>query len=167
MSNSKRRTRWSLERRILSMHGVPSLSKKAWDTRQKKLGIPLACDVLEMHEIVFLERFKALGNHFEWIPKATDGTPTNDFLWVERYAEFELKSMETLKYSSASDRIKRATEKAARKGVIKDSFIIDYGEFAAPEKLLRQLKKYNRVHRENIQQLFIFDSSGLKKIELE
>ena len=167
MSISKGRTRWSLEKRILSMRGVPSLSKKAWDTRQRKLGIPLACDVLEMHEIVFLERFKALGNHYQWIPRdVKNKLPTNDFVWEEYGIEVELKSPTKAKYGTIAKRISESAANAAKKDVIKDSFIIDLGHVRTSDKLARQLEQYNMRSETKISNLWIIDPEGVKRINL-
>lgn len=163
---ARRRASWQLEKRLLSMKGQASISKKGWDARQKKLGIPISHDVLEMHEIVFLERFSSLGNHYQWIPKDRNGKPTNDFYWEEQAADFELKSMSTLKYRSVADRIKRATSKASSQQVVKDSFIIDCGDADIPDKLLRQLARYNQGHEIKIQRLFILNQGKITEINL-
>lgn len=164
---AKKRAGWSIEKNILSMRGERSLSKKAWDARQKKLGIPLSKDVLEMHEIVFLERFKALGNKYEWILKDPDGRPTNDFRWIEKNTDFEVKSMASLKYRSVSNRIRMAAENAAKQNITKDSFIIDYGNAHIPDKLITQLEKYNLKHKSKLNRLYVFDSTGLREINLK
>ena len=149
------------------MHGVPSLSKKAWDTRQKKLGIPLACDVLEMHEIVFLERFKALGNHYEWIPRdVRNKLPTNDFVWKEQGIEVELKSPTKAKYDTIARSIRKAVENTTEQNVTKDSFMIDLGHVKMNDKLKSQLEQYNLRKDSNISNLWVIDSEGVKRINL-
>lgn len=61
----KKRASFKVEHDFTGMRDEKSLSKKGWDGRQKALGVPVDADVLEMHEIVFLEHFKSLGQHYE------------------------------------------------------------------------------------------------------
>lgn len=164
---TKKRAAYDIEKRILSMRGEPRLPNKAWDERQTALGIPISTDALEMHEIVFLERFRALGNHYEWIPKDMKShEPTNDFTWAELGADAELKSMTSMKYRSIAQRINDSVTKASQQGVSKENFIIDLGQETIPDKLVRRLALYNRVHESTIKSLFVLDANGLNRIEL-
>lgn len=130
----RKRANWDKEQSILSMRDEHNLLQEDWDRRQLQLGIPPDEDVLEMHEIVFLERFIELGNHCIWIAKQTKNhQPTNDFHWNETKLDMELKSMSSLKYRSISLRISDAAAKAARQGFIKENFIVDLGNSSLPE----------------------------------
>lgn len=168
VATDRTRTAWKDERRILSLQNEKPHPQSVWDARQRKLGIPTSKDVLEMHEIVFLERFAKLGNHYRWIPKdRRKFLPTNDFHWNEQDGDYELKSMQTAKYSHIAKRISEAASKAARKGVTKDSFIIDLGDTEVPDKLINQLALYNQRSQTPIKRLWILSKSGLKEVRLK
>ena len=120
-----------------------------------------------MHEIVFLERFKALGNHYQWIPRdVREHRPTNDFHWEEQSIDVEIKSMSSTKYKSIARRINDSVTKASEKNVVKENYIIDLGQATPPDKLLRRLALYNKVHTRKNSNLFILDSGGIYIIEL-
>lgn len=170
----KNRASFSLEKAFTGMRGERSLSKRAWDKRQKALGIPLDWDVLEMHEITFMERFASLGNHYEWIPKddSSEHKPTNDFHWVEMGLDVEIKGTKKQhpRCDTFAKSISRAVMKAARKGVVKDSFILDASGSKIAEKELIRLAEYNVRHPDaRIAHLFYFDdnSGGVKEIDLK
>lgn len=141
------------------------------DGRQKALGVPVDADVLEMHEIVFLEHFKSLGQHYEWIPRDTLGhKSTNDLKWIEQDLECEVKSSRQKRpdYGSISKNISKAVSKAEQHGVVKDAFIVDLTGYSAPEKLVTQLSRYNALHKKNkIRRLFLLDNNGMREIELQ
>ena len=167
----KKRAPFSVERDFTGMRKEKSLSKKGWDGRQKALGISVDSDVLEMHEIVFLEHFKSLGQHYEWIPRDTLGhKSTNDMEWVEQGLVCEVKSSRQKRpdYGSISKNIPKAVSKAELHGVVKDSFIVDLTGYAAPEKLINQLAGYNAKHKKNrIKRLFLLDANGLRELKLQ
>ncbi|MBF9694105.1 hypothetical protein [Bifidobacterium dentium] len=167
----KKRAPFSVERDFTGMRKEKSLSKKGWDGRQKALGISVDSDVLEMHEIVFLEHFKSLGQHYEWIPRDTLGhKSTNDMEWVEQGLVCEVKSSRQKRpdYGSISKNISKAVSKAELHGVVKDSFIVDLTGYAAPEKLINQLAGYNAKHKKNrIKRLFLLDANGLRELKLQ
>lgn len=159
---------WTESQKLLSMRGQQKGTKRSWDERQKRLGIPPSIEVLECHEIVFLERFAKLGETFKWIPKSDVGKSTNDFLWKSHGTETELKSLASTKYSAAARRISDAVTSAAEKHhVTKDVFMLDYGENKLPDKLLYQLSLYNQRHESRIRELWVFDISGLHQIHLK
>lgn len=155
------------ERRILSLRGSLDASDAEWYARQEAVGVPHDVDTLYMHEIVFLERFTKLGNHFAWIPRDTStAVATNDFLWIEEGEECELKSMTKAEYGKIADRITKAVRSANENhGVVKDCFIIDIGDVRLSDKLARQLEGYNS--REwKIRRLFVLSGDGLSEIDL-
>lgn len=159
---------WTESKKLLSMRGQQKGTKQSWDDRQKRLGIQPSIEVLECHEIVFLERFAKLGETFKWIPKSDVGKSTNDFLWESHGTETELKTLSSTKYSAASRRISNAVTSAAEKHhVTKDVFILDYGETKLPDKLLYQLSMYNQRHESHIRELWVLDISGLHQIQLK
>lgn len=165
----KNRTSFTLESRFTGMKGERSLSKRAWDKRQKALGIPLDWDTLEMHEITFMETFKASGQHFEWIPKDEDTfKPTNDFHWIEKDLDIELKgtTSRTPKYHNLASIIRRTATDAHTAGVTKDSFMIDLRGANVTDKLLSQLSRYNSLNSLHIKHLFIYTDKGVQEIKL-
>ena len=176
-SPQKRRASFADETLFIGMRGQEPNSLSDWNKRQEAVGIPMEWDVLEMHEIVFAERFKKLGHRFEWIPKDEVGhTPTNDFLWLDADLEVEVKSTKSRKpdYSKLSRLISNAVASAARQNVSKDSFILDLGDYQTPEKLLRQLSEYNQKHmvskesmKQIIKRLYLLDGSGFRQIPLK
>lgn len=167
----KKRASFKVEHDFTGMRDEKSLSKKGWDGRQKALGVPVDADVLEMHEIVFLEHFKSLGQHYEWIPRDTLGhKSTNDLKWIEQDLECEVKSSRQKRpdYGSISKNISKAVSKAEQHGVVKDAFIVDLTGYSAPEKLVTQLSRYNALHKKNkIRRLFLLDNNGMREIELQ
>ena len=101
-------------------------------------------EVLESHELDFVERFEARGERVRWIRRDTQNyTPTNDFEWLTGGGQAcELKSSSD-KYSTISKRIRSAAVAADRQGVVKDVFIVDLGLRRMPDKLRNQLERYN------------------------
>lgn len=167
----KQRTAFHIERGFTGMRNESSLSKKGWDNRQKALGIPLDLDVLEMHEIVFAERFKKAGQHFNWIPRdVVEHTSTNDFYWKEQGYEIEVKSSRQKKpdYGAIAKNISKAVSKSSKNGTTKSSFLVDLTGYTAPEKLVHQLEQYNAKHAGNqIKHLWLFDNVGLRELTLQ
>ncbi|WP_246815485.1 VG15 protein [Alloscardovia sp. HMSC034E08] len=162
---------WNESKDVLSMRKESKGSFKSWQKRQILAGVPVDVDRLYYHETVFLEKFKEIGQQFEWIPKSDSGDATNDFRWIthpngETLAE--LKSVKTLKYKSTALRISDAVERAKNHGVVKDTFIIDYGDAKLPDKLIYQLSQYNKRHPQgNIKELWIWDFNGFQQIKFQ
>ncbi len=156
------------EERLLSMKGLAAVSDAEWYRRQELAGVAHSIDTLYPHEIVFLERFKELGNHIEWISRDLKAaTPTNDFNWIEQGESFELKSLTKANFSRIADRITKSVRSAKQNhGVVKDCFVIDLGNSSRSDKLVRQLENYNRRDYK-IRRLFILDSEGLTEIDLK
>lgn len=171
-------TDWPTSKKLLSMKGQKKGTEAEWRRRQEAVGVPITVDQLERHEIVFLEKFKAAGHDYEWIPRATTadgiGTSTNDFLWKDHPGgpvKAELKSLGSTDYSKATGRIAPAVTSAAKHDVVKDTFILDYGDTALPDKVVNQLSRYNINHQKNpeaqIKELWVWCSEGLKQIPLK
>ncbi|WP_101616230.1 hypothetical protein [Bifidobacterium margollesii] len=102
--------------------------------------------------------------------------PTNDFLWLDTNFEVEVKSTQSRKpdYSKISRLISNAVASAARQNVVKDSFIIDLGEYKTPEKLFNQLSEYNQKHmvspegmKQMIKRLYLLDGNGFRQLLLK
>ena len=89
---------WEQSVRLLSMKGEPKGTAESWYRRQLAVGVDPSREILERHEIVFLEKFQKLGEEYEWIPKSHDGKPSNDFHWLSHECDAELKSPASLKY---------------------------------------------------------------------
>lgn len=161
----KIRAPFSTEMRFTGMKGQSGVSDAEWDRRQEALGIPIDLDVLEMHEIVFMERFKNdWGQHFVWIPK-DDKTlrPTNDFYWGEKEAKVELKAFQRPTEAKVFGRIRNAVRSANDKHVTKDCFMVDLTGVPPKQvgKLFNQLSKYNIAHPgEKISHLYIASDGG-------
>ncbi|WP_172121305.1 hypothetical protein [Actinomyces faecalis] len=133
-------------------------------------GLPL--EVLESHEIDFLERFEARGERARWIRRdrgepGRQARPRNDYVWITQGEQVcELKSTGT-KYSSISGRIKSAVESAAAQGVSKDVFVIDLGPHKMHETLARQLSRYNITREKNqIRRLIVMSRDGTEFDEI-
>lgn len=140
--------------------------------RQKRLKSDLSAlapdgkfgqEILESHEIDFLERFEARGERARWIRRdQIHRQSTNDFYW-ETNGDLvcELKST-SAKYKQIKSLIQQAVLKARdNHGVVKDVFVIDLGPRKLSDKLRRQLGQYNdRVEDGRIRRLFVMHSGG-------
>ena len=130
------------------------------------LGRWMPDQILDHHEIDFLERFERLDQLAEWIPRAPLITgkgrkPTNDFVWPELGDEIcELKSTEASK-RSIFRRIKGSVKSALDSNVTKDFFVVDLGERKLSPKLRKQLATYN-VDKDiyQIRRLWIMSENG-------
>ena len=158
---------WEQSVRLLSMKGETKGTAESWYRRQLAVGVDPSREILERHEIVFLEKFQKLGEEYEWIPKSHDGKPSNDFHWLSHECDAELKSLAGLKYRNVADRINKAANGAAVQGVVKDVFVLDFGDAKLPEKLMRRLETYNLAHERRIRELWVFDSEGFHRINLK
>jgi hypothetical protein len=154
---------------ILAMRGSHGVGDMEWNARQIAVGVPLNVEVLRPHEIVFLERFVALGNCFYWIPRDRAGKPTNDFYWVNRRVEVELKSMSSFGWKAASKRISLSARKARAHSVVKEVFVLDYGDCVVSSKLEAHLGQFNSEHNQEVvvKELWILDTTGLKMIGMK
>lgn len=158
------------EKKILSLRWQENVSDKEWIKRQKAVGVDTKTDSLYPHEIVFLEKFKNAGNKFTWIPRDRYGNPTNDFIWENHSGgavNAELKSLTSTKYATASNRISKAVVFAKKHGVVKDIFIIDYGNKKLKDKELYQLSLYNeRNVNAPIKELWVWQNGTFAEIKL-
>lgn len=129
-------------------------------------------EVLESHEIDFLERFEARGERARWIRRdLVTRKSTNDFYWeTNNSIACELKSTST-KYRTIRVHIQDAVINARdNHGVVKDVFVIDLGKRKLSGKLRKQLSLYNqRVQDGQIRHLFVMsdDGNSFEEIPLE
>ena len=139
------------------------------------LGRWMPDQILDHHEIDFLERFERLDQVAEWIPRAPlvpgkGRKPTNDFVWPGLGDEIcELKSTGASK-KSIFKRIRGSVRSALDSNVTKDFFVVDLGKRKLPPKLRKQLATYN-VDRDiyQIRRLWVMSENGavFEEIPLE
>lgn len=125
-------------------------------------------EVLESHEIDFLERFESRGERARWIRKDPNRRSTNDFVWLTHdELVCELKSTKT-KYQSIKGHIRDAVISARdNHGVVKDVFMIDLGTYRLTDKLRNQLSRYNaNVKDGRIRRLFVMSRNGTELVEI-
>lgn len=130
---------------------------------KKKLLSDTADEVLEPHEIEFLEKFEKLGHHARWIPRDVKyRKSTNDFVWLDLDSEICELKVTSAKYSTIKSHIKSSVIKARdNHEVTKDFFVIDLGDKELTSKLRNQLSKYNaRVTDGHIRRLWVMSSKG-------
>lgn len=143
-------------------------TKARWKARQDALGIDFKGEILEPHEVRFVERFLAAGHTLDWIPRDTlRYLPTNDFVWLSNGSIIvELKSTKP-RYETIRGRIKDSVRAAARHGVIKDSFLIDLGDEPLGDALHTQLRHYNLDRsRYRIRNLWVMSRGQIHEITL-
>lgn len=98
---------------------------------------------LEAHEVRFVERFLDAGQQLEWIKRASDHRPTNDFLWTNNNnVPTELKSTRA-RFETIHGQIVKAASRAAKQSVTKDNFMIDIGDEPLTDELREKLAAYN------------------------
>jgi hypothetical protein len=139
------------------------------------LGRWMPDQILDHHEIDFLERFERLGHRARWIPRSTlhpvkGRLSTNDFEWIDFGSEICEHKGVTAKYSSIADRISETVLKAADHDVIKDFFVIDLGKRKLSGKLRYNLSQYNKRRPDaRIRRLWIMADNGsvFEPIKLE
>jgi len=147
----------------------PRGDQAAWRARQDALDTNYIEDNLTPAEIQFYESFIAAGNRVQLIPKdKVYFQPTNDFIWLNLdEIVCELKASKE-RYATVRNAISVAVSNAQKQNVVKDNFIIDFGNRSVSEKLKRQLALYNyRNPRLPISRLWIWSSGNLEEIALE
>ncbi len=147
----------------------PYTDREAWQKRQQSItGVDFHDEVLDPHEVRFVERMIARGEHLEWIPRplATTGgfASSNDFVWLTHDSEvFEFKGAQN-KYQSVKNNIQPAVVTAWNNHrVAKENFMIDLGDRKLDDKLRNQLSQYNkRVEEGRIRSLWVMSEDGTK-----
>lgn len=134
-----------------------------WQEQQSKLKSELNGERLYPWEIAFLDRFEALGEHVEWIPKSDDGTPTNDFIWITKNGvQAEVKSSKAA-YKTVKRTIQHTVKEGLKKGVAKDTFVIDLGLHRLTGKLRSNLSNYNSsIETGHIKTLYVMHTDGAR-----
>lgn len=139
-----------------------------WRARQDALPVDFKGDVLESHEVRFVERFLARGETLEWIPRSPVMAPTNDFVWTSHASlVVEVKSTRA-RYVTIRRALEKAVVRAKRAGVIKSNFIIDLGLEVLTETLRRDLGGYNEGRDlSSIATLWVLSEDGRKFEEID
>ncbi|MDO5671271.1 MAG: hypothetical protein Q4G30_00230 [Actinomycetaceae bacterium] len=141
-----------------------------WLERQNALPVKFNGEILEPHEVRFVERFTSLGNEVEWIQKDRVNIPrksTNDFIWINHSNEVCEHKTTTAKYGTIALRIRETVEKARKHDVVKDVFVVQIEDHQLGAKVERQLEMYNANNPNNpIRELWVLDSDGLRQIKL-
>lgn len=153
----------------LKLVGNPKDIEQRW-TRQQKLKSDLSAlikggkvEVLESHELDFLERFEKLEHRAKWIPKDVERRdPTNDFYWLTGDNLLtELKCIKSPTYGHIKGQIQPHAKKTIDGKQVKQNFMIDFGTRYMAPKLRTQLQKYNqRVREGKIKRLFVLHNDG-------
>ena len=149
----------------LTTHTTPL----SWEQRQQALGFATGKGwELQPHEVEFYERFAALGQQVQLIARSDNFMPTNDFLWVDKGLEIEVKKPLKAAYGSVKNLIHSAVTRARdNHGFTKDHFIIDLGDKSLSEKLRNQLEQYNaRNPSSRIRALWVVSKGALIEIAL-
>lgn len=152
--------------------GRGGADEEDWARRQAALKSKTNGEVLEPHEIRFLEWFESRGELTSWIPRGrrnTDGglLPSNDFQWTTNgMLVCELK-VTGQRYKTISSHIRTAVSKANEQGVTKENFVVFLEGKWLRGALRRQLTEYNvRNPRNKISRLWVAHSGGLEEIML-
>ena len=142
-----------------------------WQIRQDALRIDSHGETLEPDEIVFYERLgkiygEPLAEIVDIIPRDKMMKPTNDFLWLIRDGvATEIKSPTIGDYVHAERRIWNATIKAAEQGVVKDVFVVSYGDLPLVDGTIELLAAYNENHTTGkIRELWVLIGESLVQL---
>ena len=147
--------------------------EEEWAKRQAALKSSTNGEMLEPHEIRFLEWFEARGERVSWIPRRQrnqDGglLPTNDFSWLTNGSLVCELKVSVQKYKTISSHIRGSVARARAQGVRKENFVI-YLENQWLRSVLRsQLTAYNIRNPDNrIKRLWVAHGGGMEEIQLE
>lgn len=125
--------------------------------------------ILEAHEIDFVERFERRGERVKWIARdeSEEHKSTNDFEWLTRGGIASELKCASGNYPTLSKTIRRAVIRARDHGVTKDTFIIDRAQYKLTQKLEHQLSLYNQRHPDAmIRRLFVLCEAGSRLVEI-
>ena len=147
--------------------------EEEWAKRQAALKSSTNGEMLEPHEIRFLEWFEARGERVSRIPRRQrnqDGglLPTNDFSWLTNGSLVCELKVSVQKYKTISSHIRGSVARARAQGVRKENFVI-YLENQWLRSVLRsQLTAYNIRNPDNrIKRLWVAHGGGMEEIQLE
>jgi hypothetical protein len=145
-----------------------------WQRRQDALGIQVNRETLTPGEVIFCERF--IQGHpgmtpaevLEWIPRDPTMRPTNDFIWLARNGLIcELKSPRIATSDQAVRLIRDAITKARKQDVVKENFIIDFGDQDVAERELARLAGYNSTQRTTqVSSIWVMIQGKLNELQL-
>lgn len=142
--------------------------KAYWKARQDALAVDFKGEILEAHEVRFVERFMDAGERLEWIAKDTvNYKPTNDFIWSSNgRMVVELKSTKA-RFTTIDGRIQDAVMKASRQAVVKQNFVIDLADQTLTDRLRDQLAGYNIGRRKYlIRRMYVMSEGRIEEIIL-
>jgi hypothetical protein len=149
----------------------PGERAEYWRARQDALPTNRVSDGLEPHEIEFYEWFTIdRGYRVELIPRDTVRfLPTNDFIWLDNGALVCEVKATSATYAAIKRRIHKAVVKSARRGVVKDNFIIDIRDQVLTGKVRRQLAGINARADDGplIDRIWVWDRNGFAEIDLD
>lgn len=124
-------------------------------------------EVLQPHEVRFVERMVTGGERLEWHPRDVQRRPSHDFRWTScGDIDVEVKSTKP-KWTTIRGRISDSVRRARRHDFVKENFIVDIGESDLSEELRDQAGTYNvERSRTAIRRLWIMSRGTLHEIEL-
>jgi hypothetical protein len=159
---------------------TPDPSDKAawgehWRQRQDALGLETHGERLTPEEVLFGERLARvyqstpLSEVIEWIPKDPTMRPTNDFIWLANNGLVtELKSPRIATGRQATRSIRDAITRARAQGVVKENFVVDFGDVSVNAAELDHLAGYNRDQRTTrVSRLWVMVRGNLTEIQLK
>lgn len=151
-----------------SVERAEAATPQAVQARQQALGFPVGKGwELQPHEVEFYERFTKRGEQVRLIQRSAARLPTNDFFWVGKGVEVEVKNPKKAHYGTAASLIQAAVSKARAHVFVKDHFIIDLGDRMLTRKLHSQLAEYNVRNPDNrIRALWVMTKGELVEIAL-
>ena len=143
-----------------------------WWARQARLATPTYGDQLTRAEVLFMEKFEALGERAEWIPK-TRAAKTADFYWTSRDGrpwDIKSPSLEGWGTMTVKQQYKRIAGRISDDAPFKKNVVVDLGSEVLTDELAQKLAEYNagrwRTPEHLIRKLVILADSVLRVIPL-
>lgn len=85
-------------------------------------------EVLQPHEVRFVERMVTGGERLEWHPRDVQRRPSHDFRWTS-CGDIDVEVTSTKpKWTTIRGRISDSVRRARRHDFVKENFIVDIGE---------------------------------------
>ena len=138
-----------------------------WMLRQDRVPFEFHGEVGEPHEVVFAERFWAAGETAEWISKDPQRRSTHAFVWLRLGLRVE-HDRTSARYLTIHDRIVSSASKAAKHGVIKENWMIDFGDEEITDDLRLDLRGFNECREKyRAKNLWVMAKGRIEKIHLK